>query len=58
MYDREKEKDELINLLIEALQNELDDMFLESLDNPVWDNPNTEYETPESSTDQLDFEIR
>ena len=54
MFEKEKDKDELINLLIEALQNELDEIFLESLDNPVWDNPNTEYNT---STDQLDFDI-
>lgn len=54
MYDREKEKEELVNLLIEALQNELDDMFLESLDSPVWD---LEEDLFDTSTDQLDFDI-
>ena len=55
MYDREKEKEELLNLLIEALNNELDDIFLESLDSPVWDLEEDLFDT--SATDQLDFDI-
>ena len=52
--ENEKDREELLNLLIEALRNELDDMFLESLDSPVWDGWVNEGNT---STDQLDFDI-
>ncbi len=52
---RNKEKDELLNLLIEALQNELDDIFLESLDSPVWEID--ESNLFDTSADQLDFDI-
>lgn len=54
MHNTEKDKDEFLRLLMEALQNELDDIFLESLDSPLWDE---EFELENSSTDQLDFDI-
>ena len=56
MYEKEKDKDELINLLIEALQNELDEMSIDEMSiessiDSFWD---IEFST---ATDQLDFEI-
>ena len=56
MRNIEKDKDEFLNLLMEALQNELDDIFLESLDSPLWEEEE-EFGLDNSSTDQLDFDI-
>ncbi len=56
MHNIEKDKDEFLRLLMEALQNELDDIFLESLDSPLWEDED-EFELETSSTDQLDFDI-
>lgn len=58
MHSTEKDKDEFLKLLMEALQNELDDIFLESLDSSLWkDEDEYEDELEDSSTDQLDFDI-
>lgn len=61
----EDDKEELINFLVEALQVELDTLFIESLDNPC-DTYNCNCgegeacdscEGKHTSTDQLDFNI-
>ena len=47
----------VIDLLIEALRNELEDMLLESMDNPTdWYNISDDNDIDEN--DELDFDIK